>query len=497
MTAIQANSRSATDQPSEFRQLIYTAYHQGATALYIQIGRSPFYRLHGKLMPQAQLPIVTPERFSQYVQDLLPPDCVQIYRTQQKLDTLLTIPGFVTARINCGPTTQGIQSLSISNIQLETAPEHQPTTVLSLVQDAHQQGASDIHLQVGELPRFRIQGQIQPQPSYGIITARQFDTFLEEVLSPEQRTYFHQHWELDTAIYYPNLVRCRLNCAQSIMGGVMVLRLISLHVPTIADLSLPEILGRLAEERQGLVLVTGPVNTGKSTTLAAMLRHVNDSFCRKIVTIEDPIEYIHTSNQSLITQREVGLHTHEFKEALRSALRQDPDILLVGEMRDRETVDTAIRAALTGHLVLGTLHTKGTVNALKRILNFYTPEEQETVRHQIVEAMQAVLSQVLVPTPSGARIAALEIMLNTETIRDYLQKGDLEAVSRVMEEGKDGAQTLNQALYDLHHQGHITEEEALAASMNPDDLHYMLKNVTRRSSRSGLHSKDYREQILS
>jgi twitching motility protein PilT len=318
----------------------------------------------------------------------------------------------------------------------------------------------------------------------------------EEILSEEQQAHFHQHWELDTAVYYPGLVRCRVNCAQSMTGGVMVLRLISLQVPTIDGLGLPPILKALAEQRQGLILVTGSVNTGKSTTMAAMIRHVNDSLNRKIVTIEDPVEYIHTSNCSLITQREVGLHTHEFKDALRTSLRQDPDVILIGEMRDRETIDTAIRAALTGHLVLGTLHTKGSVNALKRLLNFYTPEEQETVRHQIVESMQAVISQALVPTIAGGRTAALEVMINTPAIQDYLQRGEIDAIYQLLEQGQDGAQTLNQALFDLVETDTISLDDALSASLLPQDLIYMNKNGTRKSSRSGLHSKDYRDKML-
>lgn len=473
----------------DLRQLIQDCYNVGATALYLQIGRSPFYRLYGKLICQDHYPIVTPDRYSQYVQALLMPDLLREYQSQQKLDAQITVPGFFQARINCGPTTQGVQSLSLSNLVMD-APEaelERQGTVRCMVQDAHGQGASDIHLQVGELPRFRIQGQIYPQSQYGIITVRQFEELTLEILSPEQQADFQKHWELDTAIFYPNLVRCRVNCARSMTGGVLVLRLISLQVPTIDGLGLPPILKHLAEQRQGLILVTGSVNTGKSTTLAAMIRHVNDFLNRKIVTIEDPVEYIHTSNASLITQREVGLHTHDFKDALRAALRQDPDIILIGEMRDRETIDTAIRAALTGHLVLGTLHTKGSVNALKRLLNFYTPEEQETVRHQIVESMRAVVSQALVPTLDGGRIAALEILINTPAIQDYLQRGEMDAIYQLLEEGQDGAQTLNQALFDLHESEKITLDEALSASIFPQDLNYMVKNVTRRSSRSGLH----------
>jgi twitching motility protein PilT len=500
MTAIQSEPitgvsqiTSAATTSSSIRQLIQNAYNQGATALYMQIGRSPFYRLHGKLVAQEQFPVVTPERFSRFIQECLNPEQLKHYQKHQKIDANVFLPGVARARINCGPTSQGVQSISLTGIVLDdpTQTIERQGTIRGMVQDAHEKGASDIHLQVGECPRFRVRGEMVHQENYGVITPRLFEEFLAEVLTEEQRETFKTRYELDTAVYYPSLVRCRVNCAMSITGGVMVLRLISLNVPSLASMNLPDVLGYLAEDHQGLILVTGSVNTGKSTTLAAMIRHINDSMPRKIVTIEDPIEYVHTSNQALITQREVGLHTHEFKDALRAALRQDPDVILIGEMRDRETVDTAIRAALTGHLVLGTLHTKGSVNAVKRILNFYSPEEQETVRHQIVEALRAVISQTLVPTIQGGRTAALEIMLNTDAIRDYLQKGAIDEIHQLMEEGNQSSQTLNQALFDLCEDNIVDQEDALKAAFNPDDLAYMLKNYVRRSNRSGLQSKDY------
>jgi twitching motility protein PilT len=492
-TQITAAVTGVTAIGTSLRHLIQDAYNNGATALYMQIGRPPFYRLHGKLVAQEQYPVVTPEIFSGFIRAGLTPEQVQRYQKDQKLDADLFMPGVARARINCGPTSQGVQSISLTGLMVDdpTPTIERQGTIRGMVEDALTVGASDIHLQMGEMPRFRIQGYMRQQDRYGMISPRQFEEFLGEVLTEEQQATFKANYELDTAIYYPNLVRCRVNCAMSMTGGVMVLRLISLQVPTLESMGLPDVLGYLAEEHQGLILVTGAVNTGKSTTLAAMIRHINDSMPRKIVTIEDPVEYVHTSTQSLVTQREVGLHTHEFKDALRSALRQDPDVILIGEMRDRETVDTAIRAALTGHLVLGTIHTKGSVNAVKRILNFYTPEEQETVRHQIVEALRAVISQVLVPTIAGRRTAALEIMLNTDAIQDYLQKGAIDEIHQLMEEGNQSSQTMNQALFDLCEDNIVDPEDALKASFNPDDLAYMLKNYTRRSSRSGLQSKDY------
>ncbi|WP_421655179.1 type IV pilus twitching motility protein PilT [Leptothermofonsia sp. ETS-13] len=494
MTATKASEEhTAFDASTSIRFIIQDAYDRGATALYLQPGRPPFYRLSGKLLPQDHIAPLTPEQFRQYLHEVLSPKQLKYYLEHRKLDADARIPGFMQCRVNCGPTAQGTEAMSLNSIAIDGPglEIQRQGTVRALVEDAFSKGASDIHLQVGEPPRFRIQGKMTPQASYGRITARQFDDFLEEVLSSTQLEQFRARQELDTAILYEGLVRCRVNCAQSIMGGSMVLRLISLKVPSLEELGLPDILGYLVEEKQGLILVTGPVNSGKSTTLAAMLRHLNDTLPRKIVTIEDPIEYVHTSNQCLLTQREVGLHTQEFKDALRASLRQDPDVILIGEMRDRETVDTAIRAAMTGHLVLGTLHTKGAVNAFKRLLNFYSPEEQDTVRIQIVDALRAVIAQTLVPTVLGGRTAALEIMLNTDAIRDYLLKGNTEEIYLLMEEGNNGSQTMNQALFDLYEAGVINANDAIAASLAPEDLHYMLKNHTRRSSRSGLMSSEY------
>lgn len=493
MTATQATTSSEQAAPDTVRTIIQDACDRDATAIYLQAGHAPFYRISGKLSPQPHFAHLTPEQFQHYLQELLSPAQFKHYIAHRKLDSEVRIHGFMKGRINCGPTAQGTEALSLNGIVLDGPSEslQKQGTVYGLVEDAFNQGASDLHLQVDEPPRFRIQGRMMTQSSYGRITAKQFDEFLDEVLLPAQKAQFKERQELDTAILYEGLVRCRINCAESITGGSMVLRLISLAVPTLEKLNLPPVLGYLAEERQGLILVTGSVNSGKSTSLAAMLRHVNDTQSRKVVTIEDPIEYVHASNLSLFTQREVGMHTQEFKDALRAALRQDPDIILIGEMRDRETVETAIRAALTGHLVLGTLHTKGAANAFKRLLNFYSAEEQDTVRYQIVDALKAVIAQSLVPTVQGGRTAALEIMVNTDTIRDYLLKGQFDEIYQLMEEGVDNSQTLNQSLFDLHESGLVNTTDALAASLAPEDLGYMLKNFTRRSSRSGLLTSDY------
>ncbi|HEY9654652.1 MAG TPA: ATPase, T2SS/T4P/T4SS family, partial [Crinalium sp.] len=216
-------------------------------------------------------------------------------------------------------------------------------SIEQMVRDAHARQASDIHIRIGELPRFRVRGQMVQPRDQQKVTPELFKQYLGEILSDKQQAEFEQSKELDTAIFYPGFLRCRVNCFETLTGGAIVLRLISLEVPSILSLGLPEVLKDLVSQPQGLILVTGPTGSGNSTTLAAMLRHLNENMTRHVVTIEDPIEYVHPSQKCLISQREVGLHTHEFHQALRAVLREDPDVILIGEMRDRTTVETALK----------------------------------------------------------------------------------------------------------------------------------------------------------
>lgn len=354
-----------------------------------------------------------------------------------------------------------------------------------MVRDAHARQASDIHIRVGELPRFRIRGQIVQPKDQVKVTPEIFDQYLKEILSPSQHQQFDRNKELDTAIYYPGLVRCRVNVFDSLTGGAIVLRLISLEVPSIDGLGLPEVLKYLSGQSQGLILVTGPTGSGKSTTLAAMIRQMNETASRHIVTIEDPIEYVHQSHRCLISQREVGLHTLEFEHALRAVLREDPDVILIGEMRDRVTVDTALKAAQTGHLVLGTLHTRSAINALNRLLNIYNPDEQPAMRIQILESLIAVISQLLIPTTDGRRTAAHEILINTPAMQDYLLKGQEGDAFQLMETGaNEGMQVMNQVLCDLVLLGKISPDEAVKASPDPGDLRRRVRNEGYDPARS-------------
>jgi twitching motility protein PilT len=361
-----------------------------------------------------------------------------------------------------------------------------------MVRDAHARQASDIHIRVGEPPRFRIQGQMMMLRDQVKVTPQLFEQYLSEMLTPHQRELFAQTKELDTAIFYPGLVRCRVNCFDSLTGGAIVLRLISLEVPSIESLGLPEVLKYLSTQSQGLILVTGPTGSGKSTTLAAMIRYMNETSSRHIVTIEDPIEYVHGSQKCLISQREVGLHTLEFQHGLRAVLREDPDVILIGEMRDRVTVDTALKAAQTGHLVLGTLHTRSAINALNRLLNIYNPDEQAAMRIQITESLVSIIAQMLIPTTDGRRTAAHEILVNTAAMQDFLLKGNESEAFQLMETGaNDGMQVMNQVLCDLVLLGKISPDEAVKASPDPGDLRRRVRNEGFDPSRSSNRDFNY------
>jgi twitching motility protein PilT len=360
--------------------------------------------------------------------------------------------------------------------QQQRAVETPVSTIEQMVRDAHSAGASDIHIRVGQVPRFRIRGVMQVAISHPKVTPEIFEHYLAEILTPEQRKQFATSKELDSAIFYPGFVRCRLNCFDSLSGGALVLRLISLEIPTIDSLRLPEVLKSIILRSQGLILVTGPTGSGKSTTVAAMIDHLNQMEQKHVVTIEDPIEFIHPSKKCLVSQREVGLHTHEFQQALRAVLREDPDVILIGEMRDRVTINTALQAAQTGHLVIGTLHTRSAINALNRLLNLYPPEEQQAMRIQICDSLVAVVAQLLLPTVDNRRVAVHDILVNTPAMQEYLMKGDDDQAFRLMEHDTyEGMQIINEALYKLVLEGRVTIEEAAKTSPEASDLDRRLR----------------------
>lgn len=374
--------------------------------------------------------------------------------------------------------TRPITSSPTAGQRAPARPRYMPSpgqpTLAQLVHKAFDEGISDLHLGVGETPRFRDRGEIiytdYPETDYTT-----FMSWLYEVLTEEEVDRFQRTLELDGATQY-DFARVRINIFDSLNGPGMVLRLIPLKILTIEQLRLPLVFKDICHYQKGMILVTGPTGSGKSTTMAAMVDYINREMPKHIITIEDPIEFVHKSRKALIRQREVGIHTLEFDRALKAALREDPDIILIGEMRDRETVNTALKAAQTGHIVMGTLHTNSAVKSIERILSLYNPEEQAAMRVALAESLIAIISQGLCRTTDGKRAAFHDIMINTETVKDYIREGKYEEIVELMKDGEfDGMITMNQSLFELYQDGRITEETALEWSPSPNEMAQMLR----------------------
>jgi twitching motility protein PilT len=355
-----------------------------------------------------------------------------------------------------------------------TGPLPGNPTLAQLIRYAYDKGFSDVHLGVGEAPRYRNRGEMEitDHPETDRVT---FMSWLQEVLTDEEIRSFHERLEFDGAADY-DFARVRINIFDSLRGPGMVLRLIPKTILTIEQLRLPPVLKDVCHYHKGLILVTGPTGSGKSTTLAAMVDYINKEMPKHIITIEDPIEFVHQSRKALIRQREVGIHTLKFDNALKASLREDPDIILVGEMRDKETVNTALKAAQTGHLVMGTLHTNSAIKTLERIFTLYSAEEQPALRVAIAESLVSVVAQGLCRTTDGKRAAFHDILINTETVKDYIQKGKYDEIAALMEEAEfDGMVTMNKSLFNLYQEGRITEETALEMSPTQNEMAMMLR----------------------
>lgn len=354
------------------------------------------------------------------------------------------------------------------------APSPGQPTLAQLIKEAYEKGFSDIHVGVGEIPRFRNRGEIEAT-NYPVIDNQTFMSWLHEVLTDEEIRRFHDHLDFDGATQY-DFARVRINIFDSLTGPAMVMRLIPLKILTMEELRLPPVFRDVCHYHKGLILVTGPTGSGKSTTMAAMIDYINKEMPKHIITIEDPIEFIHKSRKSLIKHREVGIHTLKFDNALKAALREDPDLILIGEMRDKETVNTALKAAQTGHLVMGTLHTNSAVKTIERILNLYQAEEQPAMRVAIAESLVGVIAQGLCRTTDGKRAAFHDILINTETVKDYIREGKNDEIHALMADNEfDGMLTMNKSLFNLYQEGRITEETALEMSPTPNEMAMMLR----------------------
>ena len=343
------------------------------------------------------------------------------------------------------------------------------------------QNASDLHVKVGSFPVIRVNGELIQLESKDKITQEAAVTIISALMNDSQKKRFVEKKEVDLSYSISGLGRFRVNVFQQRGSIGMVFRVIPMRILTIADLGLPKILEKLSLEPRGLILVTGTTGSGKSTTLAAMIEHINMYKTMHIMTIEDPIEYLYKDKKSLINQREIGQDADTFANALRSALRQDPDVILVGEMRDFETISTAITAAETGHLVLSTLHTVDAVETINRVIGIFPPYQQKQIRLQLSSVLKGVVSMRLVPRTDGkGRVPAVEVMVATATIRDCILDGDkTRKIHDVIAAGASqyGMQTFDQSLYKLFKENLITYDEALRRCNNPDDFTLKVKGI--------------------
>lgn len=340
--------------------------------------------------------------------------------------------------------------------------------------------ASDLHLKAGEPPMMRIRGSLQ-RSSHPPFTPESLREMLWGILTPERQEKLLTFRELDLSYNVPGLARFRVNMFWQRQHLGAVFRVIPFNIRTIDELGLPEVTKRLAMLPRGLILVTGPTGSGKSTSLAAMINHINLNKRSHIITVEDPIEYVHADKQSIINQRELGTDTHSFSEALKHVMRQNPDVILVGEMRDLETIQLAITAAETGHLVMSTLHTVDAPQTIDRVVDVFSPEQQSQIRTQISVTLQAVISQTLLPTVDGkGRVAAFEVMTATSAIRTLIREGKTHQLYLDIQTGlEQGMQTLDSSLLALLRDKRIEYGDALAKCSNPSDF-------ARRAANMGL-----------
>jgi len=357
----------------------------------------------------------------------------------------------------------------------------------TILTKAVKDGASDIHLKVGLFPFFRINKKLLPQEEFGRLSVDDILNFVKKVVPTEvKRNKLAENGELDISYSIQGVSRFRVNIYKQRGTFAFAFRILKTKIPTIDELMLPQKLKDIALEKRGLVLVTGPTGSGKSTTLASMIDYRNERERDVIITIEDPIEYVFRDKNSYIVQREIGLDTMNFSTALRAALREDPDVILVGEMRDLETIETAIRAAETGHLVFSTLHTQNARETINRIIDMFPLEGQNQIRTLLAATLRAVISQRLVPRKDGKGVvAAVELLINTGAIYDAILDPDkFETINDLMEKGKSqyGMQTFEQALLELYNKGLISKEDALAASENPADLELRMKGISTETS---------------
>jgi len=354
--------------------------------------------------------------------------------------------------------------------------------VNDLLKTAVDSGASDLHLKVGSYPLMRVRGSLVPVNEDKRLEHDEVVAMGSSIMSASQRQKFKEAQEVDLAYSVPGLGRFRVNIFQQRGTVGLVLRVIPMQIRSVDELQLPQVLKRIAEEERGLVLVTGTTGSGKSTTLAALIDYINHTRCSHVMTVEDPIEFLHRDQKSIINQREVSVDTRSFAQALRSALRQDPDVILVGEMRDFETIETGLLAAETGHLVLSTLHTLDATETINRIIAVFPPHQQKQVRLQLAAVLKAVISQRLIPRSDGnGRAPAVEVMISTAFIRDCIvDKEKTHLIHGAIASGTSqyGMQTFDQSIFGLYMQELISYDEALRWASNVDEFKLKVQGIS-------------------
>jgi len=357
--------------------------------------------------------------------------------------------------------------------------------IIELLRKAHSMEASDLHIKAGSMPVLRINGGLTPLTSEERITPEEALKIASSVMTPEQVEIFKKKKDADFAYSVPGLGRFRCNVFVQRGAVGIVFRFIPTKIPTFEDLKLPEVIKQLALEERGLVLVTGTTSSGKTTTLASMVDLINASKTKHVMTIEDPIEYAHRDKRSIINQREIGSDTESFSKALRQALRQDPDVILVGEMRDFETIQTVLVAAETGHLVLSTLHTIDATETINRVIAVFPPYQHKQVRIQLASVLRGIISLRLIPKADGkGRVPAVEVLIATGTVKDCILDPDkTKLIPEVLAQGAIhyGMQTFDQSLFGLYKSELITYEEAIRTASNPDDFALRAKGIQAAS----------------
>ena len=373
---------------------------------------------------------------------------------------------------------QQVQPVTVNTVSARPAPLDD-AHLDDLLRAMHEKGSSDLHIAVGIPPIVRVDGGLIPL-AFEKVSAMDAQRLIYDILTDEQIQRFETELELDFSYQLARTARFRVNVFRDKGNCAMAFRQIPQKIPTLKELGLPPILEELTHLPRGLVLVTGPTGSGKSTTLAAMINQINTETSKHIITIEDPIEYLHNHKFSVINQREVGQDTKQFKNALRAALREDPDVILVGEMRDLETMQMAVSAAETGHLVFATLHTNSAATSVERIVDSFPGGQQEQVRLQLSNNLQAILCQQLIPRANQpGRVCALEIMRASPAIRNLIREAKAHQITSMIQTSANmGMQTMDQCLRDLYVRGIISFEEAMTRAMNPPELEKMIKTAT-------------------